>query len=119
MTSYPFTQDKAPERVDTPPRNGPCKDYGPSVFFPHAEKDLGDDFSERYIEARENTKTAIEVCNECQQLEQCFAYSMYHEMYGIWAGTTERQRKTLRRKFRIKLVPREPIISIPGMNLKQ
>ncbi len=117
MPSYPFIQTDIPKRVDNPPLDGACRDYSPEIFFPHAERE-SEDFQASYIESRENTKLAIEICNECSKIEQCFAYSIYHEKYGIWAATTERQRKTLRRKFKIQLVPREPIIMIPGMNLK-
>jgi|LauGreDrversion4_2_1035121.scaffolds.fasta_scaffold00139_4 hypothetical protein len=117
VPSYPYTQSEIPVRVDRPPTDGACKNYSPNIFFPHADRE-SDDFKESYIESRDNTKLAIEICNECAKIEQCFAYSIYHEKYGIWAGTTERQRKTLRRRMKIQLVPREPIILIPGMNLK-
>lgn len=117
MPSYPYTQTNIPERIDVPPIDGACKDYGPEIFFPHADRE-DENFQSSYIEARENTKLAIEICNDCSKITQCFAYSMYHEKYGIWAGLTERERKTLRRRLKIQLIPREPIIMIPGMNLK-
>lgn len=118
MGSYPYVQDEIPTRIDKPPLDGKCKSVGPEIFFPHTERDDSENFKANYVEARDNTKQAIELCNECDRIKECFAYSIYHEMYGIWAGTTERQRKTLRRRMKIKLIPREPIIMIPGMNLK-
>jgi hypothetical protein len=109
----------APEMRDEPPRNGLCADMGPQIFFPFTlDEQSGPEFRKKYIEARSNTQTAKEMCHQCHVINECFAYSVYHEKYGIWAGLTERQRQTIRRRLKIKLIQREPINMIPGMNLR-
>lgn len=36
-------------------------------------------------------------CVNCPVKKECFNYSVLHEEYGYWAGTTERQRRVLRK----------------------
>ncbi len=109
----------APKMRDAPPQNGLCVNMGPQIFFPFThDEESGPEFRKKYIEARLNTETAKNLCHKCHVVKECFEYSIHHEKYGIWAGLTERQRQTIRRRLKIKLVQREPINLIPGMNLR-
>lgn len=42
---------------------------------------------------RRTTRTAISICNEvCLVRVECLAYATRHELAGIWAGKTEKER---------------------------
>ena len=45
------------------------------------------------------TRDAKKVCAGCPIREQCLAYALEHrERYGIWGGTTERERRAMWRE---------------------
>lgn len=96
-----------------PPKNGKCLGHDPNIFFPFAEKS-GDSYSRSYVKGRENTILAKSICGECEVSEECLQYSLLHEPHGIWGGKTERERKTLRRRLGVSLVPKEPINILLG-----
>ena len=63
-----------------------CQHYDRDMWFPSR----GD-----------NTARAIAICNDCPVRHQCLEYALEHgEHFGIWGGTTERGRRTIRRKRR-------------------
>lgn len=101
------------EIPNTPPRNGKCLGHDPNIFFPFAEKS-GDSYSARYLRGKNNTATAKAICAKCPIIEECLQYSLRHEPFGIWGGKTERERKTLRRRLGIALIPREPLNILLG-----
>jgi WhiB family redox-sensing transcriptional regulator len=71
MTPYDWMSEAACEGVD------------PDLFFP----ERGDD-----------TSGAKAVCRECPVREDCLEYALANGIrYGIWGGTSERERKRLRR----------------------
>ena len=45
----------------------------------------------------ESTKEAKEVCAGCEVRRECLAEHLY-EKHGIWGGTSERERRALRRQ---------------------
>lgn len=96
-------------RRDELPRGGRCTGMDPSIWFPLADRSQPGHFSENYRKAMTNTRLAKGICDVCSIKYECLSYSLYHEMYGIWGGLTERERHTLRVKMNIKLVPREPV----------
>ena len=102
--------------VDTPPRNGACLGYDVSMWFPYFEKEVAT--REIYKSSQENSARAKKICFSCHAQMECLAYGLQNELWGIWGGYTERERKSLRRRFGIKLVKRDSIINISGMNLK-
>lgn len=113
-----YTAKTAPERIDFPPKNGDCLGHDPAIFFPHATKDGESDFSTEVRVANANTKMAKLICQDCKQIDHCFAYSIHHERYGIWAGLTERERMTVRRRLNIKTVQKDPMNIITGLSLR-
>lgn len=102
--------------VDSPPLDGACVGHDVSLWFPNFEKETAT--RETYKQAEANTKKAIEICTSCDRRIECLAYGLQNELWGIWGGVTERGRKSLRRQFNIPLKRREPIIGIPGMNIR-
>lgn len=60
-----------------------CAGLNPRLFFP---------------EAGESVKEALNVCAECPVKTECLQYALDNgERFGIYGGTTARDRKTLRR----------------------
>lgn len=100
----------------SPPLNGACLGYDVSMWYPYFEKDEAN--GETYKRSQADSKRAKEICSSCEQKIPCLAYGLQNEKFGIWGGFTERERKSLRRKFGIELVRRDPVINIPGMNLR-
>ena len=43
------------------------------------------------------------ICAQCPVLEKCMAHALKFEGWGIWAGTTPRERRKLRREQGIVL----------------
>jgi hypothetical protein len=94
-------------RVDTIPRGGKCVGHDPKMWFPHADKNEPGKFSEKYRLAAQHTLIAKDICSRCPIKQDCLSYGLYHEAFGIWGGTTERERRTMRRKLNITLIPKE------------
>lgn len=64
-----------------------CKGLDPNLF--HAARG-------------ESTKEALAVCAGCLVVEQCLHYAMSNSIkVGVWGGTTERQRRAMRREMKI------------------
>lgn len=44
------------------------------------------------------SQKALAYCNVCPVSEPCLEYALAHETYGIWAGTSHKQRIQIRRE---------------------
>lgn len=55
-----------------------------------------------YPERGEEVATAKAVCATCPVRAECLAAGLY-EKYGIWGGTSERERRKLRRTATTRL----------------
>jgi WhiB family redox-sensing transcriptional regulator len=64
----------------------PCRQTDPEIFFP--EKG-GNAFE---------TKVAVNICRTCRFINPCLEFAIETHALGIWGGTTERQRRTLRKQ---------------------
>lgn len=52
-----------------------------------------------FVEVGRSTAPAKAVCNRCPVLEECLAEALANPwMTGTWGGTSERQRRAMRRK---------------------
>lgn len=61
-----------------------CTGVDPEIFFP---------------ERGGSSKAAREVCARCEVRRQCLEYALNNkEQFGIWGGTSERERRRLRRE---------------------
>lgn len=60
-----------------------CLEVEPEIFFP---------------ERGGSSKAARSVCSRCEVRVQCLRYALRNrEQFGIWGGTSERERRKLRR----------------------
>lgn len=39
-----------------------------------------------------------QLCNDCPVKKECLDHALHHEKYGFWGGTTEKQRKIIRKR---------------------
>ena len=73
-----------------------CAQVGGDLWFP----DRGGDGT--------GVSVAKQICNQCIHRLECAEWGIKYERHGIWGGLSEKQRKQIRRKQRIKL-PEERI----------
>lgn len=65
---------------------GSCRGMDPDIFFP----DRGDSLA-----------PAKEICVECIVKDECLEYAVEHgERFGVWGGTSERERRRIRKRRR-------------------
>lgn len=59
----------------------------------------------------ESTKRAKAICADCSVVDECLEYALTTpERYGIWGGTSERERRIMRRERGVTVGgPRRPI----------
>jgi WhiB family redox-sensing transcriptional regulator len=48
-----------------------------------------------YSDKPTEIKEAIAICNFCQVRNECLDYAIANSEFGVWGGTTERQRRLL------------------------
>ena len=69
-----------------------CKSSDTNVFFPVGMS----------TKAVKKIKKAIQVCNDCPVINDCLDYALRsNQDIGIWGGTTEEDRKYLRKKHKL------------------
>ena len=65
-----------------------CSGYPNTLFFPAPET------------SAETLEHAISICSTCEVAAKCLEYSLEtNQRSGVWGGTSEDQRKSLRRKW--------------------
>lgn len=50
------------------------------------------------VAGRKSVDRAIWICFGCPVIDECLTYALEHREYGIWGGTTEEERRALRRQ---------------------
>lgn len=82
-------------------KNASCIGVDPEVFFPKAptvgtlERHYNDDIPVVLV------RRAQEFCSRCEVRAECLDYAMAHAVEdGIWAGTTPKDRRRLRKQRR-------------------
>lgn len=87
--SVPFSFDfEEPDLLATPSFMdlGACQGLDTEIFFP----DRG-----------ESLKPAKTVCEQCIVKDECLEFALSHgERFGVWGGTSERERRRIRRARR-------------------
>lgn len=68
----------------------PCAQVGTDLFFTPDNSVVYRDV--RHVRA---------LCADCPMREPCLEYALHVNVVGIWAGTTEHERKQIRRKRNI------------------
>jgi WhiB family redox-sensing transcriptional regulator len=62
-----------------------CRGVDPELFFPERGEPAAD---------------AKAVCLGCVVRTECLEHALAHERFGIWGGTSERERRDIRRQRR-------------------
>ncbi len=74
-----------------------CRGVATDLFFP-----AGDVAPEPVAQA----ERAKAICAECVVREECLQFALTtRQEFGIWGGTTESERRTLRRRLRRRMSP--------------
>ena len=61
-----------------------CRGMDPSIFFPLNEDDALE---------------AVAVCRACPVRDECLSWALEtRERFGVWGGTTEKQRRSMLRR---------------------
>ena len=64
-----------------------CSQIDPELFFP-----------EDKLDAQQKIKVVRPICQSCEFKNPCLEYALKHkDLYGIWGGFTEQERKSMRR----------------------
>jgi WhiB family redox-sensing transcriptional regulator len=64
-------------------REGRCGETDPEIFFP---------------EKGGSVREAKKICARCPVRAECLDYALGHdEQYGVWGGTSEQERRRMRR----------------------
>lgn len=79
----------------------PCATADPEAFFPQEIEVNGKVVSSKYYDE----KSAKKVCANCPYKIDCLVYAMENDVLGIWGGTTEKDRRDLRRRTRATGIP--------------
>jgi WhiB family redox-sensing transcriptional regulator len=68
-----------------------CSNLDPSIFFPVGHADT----------AGEEVAGAKRICDACPVKQECLAFAIgTNQEYGVWGGTTEEERRIVRRSWR-------------------
>lgn len=71
-----------------------CRDIDPNLFFPIGV--TGD--------AIEQIATAKEICSACPVRLECLDFAITsNQEFGVWGGTSEDERRMLRRQWRARM----------------
>jgi hypothetical protein len=53
-----------------------------------------------FPERGESSRVPLSICARCPVRRPCLDYAVTHERVGVWGGTSERQRRVIRRRAR-------------------
>lgn len=80
-SAYELTLPATPRPMGEWRERGACKDHNPGMWFP----EQGDSRTVRKAQA---------ICAECPVKAECLEWALtLPERYGVWGGTSERQRR--------------------------
>ena len=71
-----------------------CSEIDPELFFPQ-------DVEGNKLASYYNEKGAKEICSTCVYRVDCLIYAFKNGEIGIWGGTTDGQRKHMKRDMKI------------------
>lgn len=71
-----------------------CAQTDPEMFFPMDIDMGGGRFSAKYL----SIDAAKRVCKECPLIKDCLEYALKNHEIGIWGGTTEHERKLIKKR---------------------
>jgi WhiB family redox-sensing transcriptional regulator len=76
----------------------PCRQVDPELFFPESGTPI-------------ESRMAKDMCSSCKFQAPCLRYALAFQVAGIWGGTTEGERRRIRRQAGIVAVPLVPTAS--------
>lgn len=83
-----------------------CREMDPELFY--------DPPGNQYRPAVKAKKEAIVACKACKVSDECYIHALRHETFGFWAGTTEADRRRLRKAAGIAVEPLGvPLVLLP------
>jgi hypothetical protein len=53
---------------------------------------------------------AKRICQTCDKMVECQTYALHHEMFGVWGGMTELERR--RERSVRNIIPKPPIVTV-------
>lgn len=76
----------------------PCAQVDPELFFP-----------DNASEAKKLKRIVIPICRACSFQTKCLEYAINSDVHGIWAGTSDTDRLTIRKQkgLRVKTINSE------------
>jgi hypothetical protein len=77
---------------------GMFDDTGEDLFFP-PDNPGGPKAGKGIAGERERVEKARAICSTCPVKKECLNYAIEHECQGIWGGTTDSERKKIRREM--------------------
>lgn len=81
--------------------NAPCAETDPESFFPEPGR-------------IDQNREAKKVCGSCAYKVECLEWALEGNEDGIWGGTTERERRALKRHRRYTKMKEASLASRPG-----
>lgn len=81
-----------------PPSGGYCTGQPVQWWYPDL---LTRNPADVRAKMRANAEKAMTLCRLCPVLEPCREYALEWELYGIWGGMTEKERRNYRLKHNI------------------
>lgn len=63
---------------------GECRDVNPDIFYP-------------VYDSPSSTAAAIAICDRCGIKPECLEWALKHDEMGVWGGTSEATRRSLKR----------------------
>ncbi|HEX4978630.1 MAG TPA: WhiB family transcriptional regulator [Acidimicrobiales bacterium] len=83
-------------------RDAACKDLDPNLFFPIGVTGP----------AVDQIAAAKSICAQCPVSSQCLEFAITtNQEFGVWGGTTEDERRVLRRQWRARLRRSRPEVA--------
>lgn len=74
----------------------PCAETDPDAFYPMESGDIKGSGTSKYY----NESGAKAVCKECPYMMRCLLYAIKNNELGIWGGTTDLERRGIKRSLR-------------------
>jgi len=87
-----------PDFVNSDSDTPSCAETDPEIFFPQDNELEGYSRGGYYKYGRQ----AKSICHGCPLKNPCLEYALRHDEIGIWGGTTEYDRRRLRRQYGLK-----------------
>ena len=65
----------------------------------------GNDSELFYMESSAAIMKAKQICGRCPVVQECLSWAIRREEFGVWGGTTARERAAIRRERGLRLSP--------------